>query len=135
MPFKKIKPVLLAAIISAVISALAGYFIFELDAGFLPFPLLAGMSFTLIQDGKRSLEYINKLIIGSLVFGFLALFLIFSRLYLISNFFYDSGFPFWPLYNPPEYLAFSLIFSFVSFLGGLSGLVIKGLYIIIKKHK
>lgn len=130
---KKLTKVILVSVIFAVISAIVGFWIFEMDWLFLPFPFLAGLSMALIQKETASYKFLDKLLIGSLLFGFLATFLIFSRMYVLSHLFYDADFPFWPIYNPGESLIFSLVFSFVSFLGGLAGIVFKGLYFLYGK--
>lgn len=128
MYLKKLKAVILAAIIAAIFCSVAGFWIFEMDYKFLPFPLLAGFAIVFVQKEKTSYKFLDKLLIGALLFGFSTLLLIYARMYLISNFIYNTDFPFWPLYNLKEYLIFSLVFSFVSFLGGLAGIVIKGFF-------
>ena len=124
---KKFQKVFLTALIASVISAIAGFWIFEINWPFLPFPLLAGVAIVLVQKEKTSKKIIGKLVIGSLLFGFLTFFLIYTRMYFMS-----VGFPFWPFYNPKEYLAFSLVFSFICLLGGLAGIVLQGFYYIIR---
>ncbi len=122
-------------LISAFLSALASFWLFPLDWPFLPFPLLAGFLIIFIQKESSALKFIPSLLANSLLYGFLAFLLSYTGLYLISRFVYHSDFPFWPIYNPKEYLTFSLVFAFISFLGGLSGIVLKGFYTIIKSHK
>ncbi|MFA6255246.1 MAG: hypothetical protein WC675_04445 [Patescibacteria group bacterium] len=131
---KKLKNVIMVAIISAVISALIGFVIFEMDWPFLPFPLLAGVAIILVQKETTSLKFLDKLLLGALLFGFLTSLLIFTRTYLGAHFIVQTNdFPWWPLSNPKEFLLVSLVFSFVCFMGGLVGIVIKGFYSIIKK--
>ena len=120
--------ILLVVIISAMSSTVAGFWIFELDWPFLPLPLLAGLAMTFIQKEDKSYKYINKLLIGSLLYGFTAMLLIYTRMYLLV-----PDFPFWPLYNPQESLIASLVFSFVCFLGGLTGIVLKGAFKLLNK--
>ena len=110
------------------------FWIFYGQESFLPFPLAAGLILAFIQKGERSYQYFSRLAVGSLVFGFLTALLSHAEVYLISNLFYKTGIPFWVFYKPKEYLAFSLVFSFICLVGGLAGIVIKGLYII-SKHK
>jgi hypothetical protein len=124
---KKLQKVFLMVLLFSVISTIAGFWIFEIDWPFLPFPLLAGVAIVFVQKEKTSYKFINKLVIGSLLFGFFTLLLIYTRMYLSV-----SNFPFWPLYNPKEYLVFSLVFSFICLLGGLVGIVLKGFYYIFK---
>ena len=133
MYIKKLTKVILVSAVFAMISAIAGFWIFEMDWLFLPFPLLAGLGMSLVQKERASYKFLDKLVIGSLVFGLLAWVLIFSRMYVLSHLFYDADFPFWFFYNPRESLIFSLVFSFVSFLGGLAGIVFKGLYFLYGK--
>lgn len=121
---KKLLPVILTAIIFSIIATIIGYWIFEGGWLFLPIPILAGMAMALIQKENKSYKFIDKLLIGSLIFGFLAMFLVCLRMYLIAH----STNPTIPLiFNKKDYLTLSLVFSFVSFLGGLVGIVIKGI--------
>ncbi|HRY63154.1 MAG TPA: hypothetical protein P5267_00910 [Patescibacteria group bacterium] len=135
MYFKKLQKVITIATLSALIAALIGFWLFEINWPFLPFPLLAGMAMTFIQKETISYKFLDKLFIGALFFGFLTSLFIFTRTYLVANFIFHSDFPFWPLSNPQEYLTFSLIFAFVAFLGGLTGIVLKGFYTLIKNNK
>ena len=134
MYIKKLQKVIIAAMISVIISAIASFWIHEMNWFFLPFPLLAGMAIAFVQPENAAYKFLDKLFIGSTLFGFLTALLMFTQEYLISHFIYNSDFPFWPFYNPKEYLIFSLIFAFVCFLGGLMGIVIKGFYSIYAKH-
>ncbi|MFA4833862.1 MAG: hypothetical protein WC619_03375 [Patescibacteria group bacterium] len=119
--------ILAVAVLFSLLSAIAGYWVFEVDWYFLPWPLTAGLFMVLAQDGKRSLDFIKKLLVGSLIYGGLSWFLILLRLWL-------GGAPFWKFSRPWEFLVFALIFVFVSFLGGLAGIVIKGFYFLLKKQ-
>jgi len=134
MPLKKFPKFLSVSILSSLIATLIGFWLFETGWPFLPFPILAGIAMTLIQKETISYKFLPKLLLGVLLFGFLTSLLIFTRTYLVANFIFHSDFPFWPLSNPKEYLTFSLVFAFISFLGGLAGIVFKGFYTIIK-HK
>ncbi|MFA6382281.1 MAG: hypothetical protein WCX08_03400 [Candidatus Buchananbacteria bacterium] len=129
MGLKKLLKVIMAVIISAIISTIASFWLFEMDWLFLPFPLFAGLAMVFVQKEKSSCKFVDKLFIGSLLFGFFTLLLIDTKMYLLS-----ADFPFWPFYNPKEYLIFSLVFCFVSFLGGLVGIVIKGFYSIARDY-
>jgi len=126
---KNLKLILLVTLVSILISTIAGYWIFEMNWPFLPFPLLAGMAIIFVQKEERSYQFISKLLLGSLLYGFFTWLFIFTRMYLFVD-----NFPFWPLYNPQEYLIFSLVFSFLSFVGGLIGIVVKGVYEISIKY-
>jgi len=123
--FKNLLPVLLTSIIAAVVAAIIGYWVFEVNWPFLPVPILAGVMMTWIQQANRSYKFIDKLLIGSIVFGFLSMFLICLRMYLILH----PLEPTMPLiFNTQDYFWISLVFSFTSFLGGLLGIVIKGFW-------
>lgn len=128
---KKFLPVIVVVIIASIVAAVIGYWVFEGGWSFLPVLILAGVAMVLVQKENKSYKFINKLIIGSLLFGFLAMFLVCLRMYLIIH----PANPTMPLiFNKKDYLTLSLVFSFVSFLGGLAGIVIKGLYSIINKR-
>jgi hypothetical protein len=131
---KKYKKIILAVLAAALISSFAGTWLFVFGWAFLILPVLAGAVIISIQPENRVIKFIDKLLIGSVLYGFLALLFIYSEMYLISNFIYHSGFPFWPLYNPREYLYGSLVFAFISFLGGLTGIVVRGFYFIIRER-
>lgn len=128
---KKFLPVIVVAIIASIVAAVIGHWIFEGGWSFLSVLILAGIAMALAQKENKSYKFIDKLIIGSLLFGFLAMFLVCLRMYLILH----PTTPTMPLiFNKKDYLNLSLVFSFVSFLGGLAGIVIKGLYSIINKR-
>ena len=134
MYIKKLIKVITISIISAVITAVVGYFIFEGDWLFLPFPLLAGLCMVLIQKEKVSYKFLDKLIIGSLLFGFATMFFIVMRMYLITYPLYTE-YPFSHYFNYTEYSILALVFSFVSFMGGLAGIILKGFYYLNKHNK
>lgn len=131
----KFKNVSLTALVCAVISAIVGFFIFEMDWPFIPLPLAAGIAIISFIDETRVYKYLDGLFIGSLIYGILAPLLIYSRMYAISNWIYHSGFPFWPTYNPQEFLIMILVFTFICFLGGLVGIVGKGSYCLWRDQK
>lgn len=125
---KKLLPVILVSIIASIIAAVVGQWVFEGDWMFLPVLALAGMAMAWVQPENKSYKFIDKLLIGCFVFGFLAMFLVCLRMYLILH----PLEPTMPLiFNKQDYLILSLVFCFVSFMGGLVGVVIKGFYSII----
>lgn len=128
MYFIKLTKVLIVALLASLGCAFLGLWLFEFDYLFLPFPLLAGIGLVLVQKESVSYKFIDKLLIGSIFFGGLTVFFIFLRMYLLV-----PDFPFWPTYNLKEFIIFSLVFSFISLVGGLLGIVLKGFYIIYKK--
>lgn len=119
--------VAIASFIAAVISAVAGIWVLEIDRQFLPFPVLAGMALVFVQKERTSRRFIGKLFFGSLFYGFLTWLLVYARMHFMF-----AEFPFWPIYNPNEYIIFSLVLSFVCFLGGLFGVVVKGSYYLLR---
>ena len=130
MYLKKFLTVILVSIIASIIVAIVGYWIFEGDWSFLPMPTLAGVVMASVQKENRSYKFIDKLLAGCLFFGFLTMFLVCLRMYLIIH-------PLEPtmslIFNKKDFLMLALAFSFISFLGGLLGIVIKGFYFIFKK--
>ena len=129
---KKFLPVILVSNIASIIAAIVGHWVFEGDWLFLPVLILAGVAMAIVQKENKSYKFIDKLIIGCLIFGFLGMFLVCLRMYLILH----PTTPTMPLiFNKQDYLTLSLVFSFVSFLGGLTGIVIKGLYYLHKRSK
>ena len=134
MYIKKLTKVILVSIIYALVAAIIGYSIFEGDWLFLPFPLLAGLCMALIQKEKVSYKFLDKLVIGSLLFGFATMFFIVLRMYLIT-YPLDTAYPFSHYFNYTEYSILALVFSFISFVGGLAGIVLKGFYYLSKHNK
>jgi hypothetical protein len=124
-----------AAGLAAFIAASISVWIFMGGWNFLPIPILAGLLLAIIQNENKVYKYLGKIIFGSLLFGFLAAFLAQGEMYLISNLIFKSGMPFMVTYNPLEYIMFSLVFSFICFLAGLAGVVIKGFISLYKGRK
>lgn len=119
----------LAAALSLVTASMGNWLFFGYWL-FLALPLMSGLILTAYQKHNRAYQFLGKLMVGSLVYGFLSVCLIDIVMYLTANFIYNSGMPFMPLYNPKDYLIFSLVFIFISLIGGLVGIVAKGFYII-----
>ncbi|MBU4512819.1 hypothetical protein KKD19_06320 [Patescibacteria group bacterium] len=129
------KKVILVSIVFTIISVIAGYFMFEGNWPFLPFPLVAGLFMTLVQKEKVSYKFLDKLVLGSLIFGFLTMFFIICRMYFIASLFYGAEYPFLHYFNYTDFLTLSLVFAFISFMGGLVGIVFKGFYVLYFKKK
>lgn len=127
---KQYLEIIKVALISSLIAANISFWLFYGDWTFLPVPLITGFLLAVIQNEDRVYKFLGKLTAGSIFFGFLSALFMHTEMYLISNIVYKSGLPFWPLYNPGEYLMFSLVFSFICFMGGLAGIVIKGFFVI-----
>lgn len=113
---------LLLVFISIIVAYLLSSVIFWGSPLYLVIPFVVGLLIIAIQNENKSIKYINKLLIGSLLFGFVTLVLIKSTFYIKES---AQGYNFDFLNT----LIYSLIFSFVSFVGGLVGIVLKGFYI------
>lgn len=93
----------------------------------MPFAALVGVLLIAFQNETRVYKFLSKLAFGSLVFGFLSMFFISLRMYLLSRFVHDVNFPFW-FWIEKDSLMMALVFAFIAFLGGLAGIVFKGFY-------
>lgn len=129
---KKLKPVILVSIICAIFFFINVFWVFEYGWSFLPYLILSGCFMVWVQKENFSYKFLDKLLIGSLVFGFLAMVLSFFRIYATSRFVYDTPFSFSELWDK-DILIMSAVFAFVSFLGGLLGIVLKGFYFLYKE--
>jgi hypothetical protein len=133
---KKLYPILLIALTTGLIFCV---FIFLGEFGltaFIILPLLTGAGMSLIQAEKRSYKFIDKLLIGSLFFGQLASLAMLLNIFIaITTDQPTSLHPFSYYIKLKEYFTYFLVFAFISFLGGLAGIVIKGFYFLIKKDK
>jgi len=127
---KKFLQVFAVAVIASVVAGIFGYWVFEGSWYFLILPALAGITMSLVQKENKSYKFIGKLLIGSIIFGFAAIFLTCLRMYLILHPI-EPSFPL--IFNKHDFLILALVFCFVSFLGGLLGIVIKGFYCMVKK--
>ncbi len=123
----KFRPVILISIFSAITFLSVSFWVPATDWTFLPFLLLAGFFMALVQKETVAYDFMDKLLAGSLLFGFLLMALIFLRMYAMSHLVYNSALPFSFLWSR-DTLAIAAVFSFVSFLGGLAGVVLKGFY-------
>lgn len=128
---KKFKPVILVSILSAIIFSAISFWVFEGDWPFLPYLLLAGFFMILVQKETVTYKFLGKLLVGSLIFGFLTMFLIFLRMYAMSHLVYLSPLPFSELWDKDK-LMMAVVFSCVSFIGGLLGIVLNGFYSLYK---
>lgn len=124
--------IILVSVACSVVFAIVAQWIFEGDLPFLPFPLLAGFFIVLFQKEIVSYKFLDKLAIGSLIFGFLTPLVISARAYLMSLLFYGTEFNFYYHLNQDS-LFMPLAFSFIAFMGGLLGILIIGFYTLYKK--
>ena len=111
------KKLFLLILISVIISYLISIKIFWGGYTYLIIPLIVGSLIVFIQKKIRVMNLLKKLILGSLLFGFLTMLLINGIFYFRESFF-----------NISSFLIYSSIFSIVSFLGGLIGIIIKEFY-------
>jgi hypothetical protein len=86
-------------------------------------PLLAGILMVLVQNENRSYRFLPKLIIGSILTGF-----IFVVIWQIIA--YHPGIKI----HLPEALYTTLYFSAIIIFGGLIGIVIRGVILLLKKN-
>lgn len=126
MNLVKFNKVILVANISAIAFAIIGLWTFNFEVFYLPFLIFPGIAMIFSQKENKAYKFLDKLIVGSIYFGFISLLLNDLRDYVISNLFFHSGMPFMVVYNFKEYCIFSLFFSFICFMSGLVGIVVKG---------
>lgn len=121
------KKVLSVIFFLSFIFVLISVFIFEGEWPFISFSIVAGMFIAFVQDRKRAKNFILNSLIGSFVFGILASFLMFFRVY-VSEFFSEYPMPFSNLWEDSGRLMLTTSMIVLSFLGSLAGVVFKGLY-------
>jgi len=129
---KKFRSVVLISIVSAIACSVASFWVGEANWQFLPFLILAGFFMVWIQKETATHKFLSKLLVGSLLFGFLTMALIFLRMYAMSHLVYDSPLPFRELWDK-NILILAGVFSLAGFVGGLTGIVFKGFYSLYKK--
>ena len=131
---KKSVKVILVSVIFAAISAIVSYWVFEGGWYFLPFPILTGMFMVFVQNETRSYRFLDRLVVNSLLYGVLTEFFIALQRYLVMCPQYPE-YPFiYYFFNLQDAIIFVLVFSFISFMGGLLGIVIKGFYCLFKNR-
>lgn len=123
----KFKPVILTSIFCAIILSLLTYWIPQIDWPFLPYLILAGCFMVWVQKESVSYKFLDKLLLGSVLFGFLLTIFIFIRMFAMSHLVYDAPLPFRELWDA-DMFALAGTYSFLAFLGGLMGIFLKGLY-------
>lgn len=130
---KKFKPVILISIISAVVFSTVSFWVSEVGWSFLPYLFLAGFFIILVQKETVAYKFLDKLLVGSLLFGFLMMLLVFLRMYTMSRLVYDAPLPLRELWDRDTFVI-ATVFSLVSFIGGLLGIVLKGFYFLYKNR-
>ena len=96
-------------------------------------PLFAGVMMIIVQQEKKSYRFLPKLIIGSLLTAFsYALVLQITEYFKYYDYFEK---PFLWFVNFYKIIPFTLFLAVVCFFGGLIGIVIKGIYLLLKDNK
>ena len=135
---KKLYPILLVALVAAIIFSIGASLIFSFDWSalyVLYFSFLAGTGMVFIQRETVSYKFIDKLFIGSIIYGFLTiLFFIFRMSLVIANSTPPSFHPFYYYINYGDSAMTAAAFAFICFKGGLVAIVGKGLYFIKKER-
>ena len=124
---KKFKPVILISVFCAIIFSIVTFWVPEMDWPFLPYLILAGFFMVWVQKEIISYKFLDKLLVGSLLFGLLVMALIFLRMYVMSRLVYDAPLPLHKLWDQDIFIL-ALVYCLVSFIGGLLGIVLKGFY-------
>ncbi|MFA4941539.1 MAG: hypothetical protein WC582_03005, partial [Patescibacteria group bacterium] len=85
----------------------------------------------IVQPEVKAYKFLNKLVVGSIFLGVLTAVLFFLKMYIMSHLFYDSPLPFPELWDKDR-MTMAAVFAIASFLGGLLGVVLKGLFTLYK---
>lgn len=115
------KTILISLLFSLIFLGLNQIFFWG-DWFLLFFALTPGFVIVFYQKQEKAYQFLLTLIIGSLIYGFLSIAM--TELLHFSM----AKIP----YNWPVVLQMTLIYSFVSFLGGLVAIVIKGFFVLYK---
>lgn len=95
-------------------------------------PLVAGILMVLVQNENRSYHYARKLIIGSLLTGFIGTFFIQLTDYFMRGQVHNQSF--FQSMNPLYVIDLSLFLTGICIFGGLIGLVIRGVSLLSKRN-
>ncbi len=128
---KNFKLIILVSIILAIIISIVSFWVDEFEWAFISYLALAGCFLVWVQKENQAHKFLSKLIAGSAIFGSLLMILNFLRMYALTHLIYDSPIPFSELWDKDR-LMIGLVFIFVTFLGGLLGIVLKGFYTLYK---
>lgn len=128
---KEFKKIIFTVVIFSIIFLIVNFWIFEMDWSFLPYLLLAGFFMAIVQPEVKAYKFLNKLVVGSIFLGVLTAVLFFLKMYIMSHLFYDSPLPFPELWDKDR-MTMAAVFAIASFLGGLLGVVLKGLFTLYK---
>ena len=126
---KKLYPILYIAFIGAMITHFISMYFFQ--TALLLVSSLTGIVLVLSQPENKSYKFLDKLVIGSLAYGFLAMTFMITQMYFASLVIdLDLPYSFFHNFNFLESTGIALVIAFISFMGGLVGIVIKGFYIL-----
>lgn len=132
--FKSLVPIVYIAFICAMIAHFLSMFIFQ--TALFGVSVLAGVVLVFYQQEIKSYKFLDKLVIGSVVYGFLVLLLMINQMYFASLAMrIDMPYSFFYTLDVTGFVTLALALCFVSFMGGLIGIVIKGFYILTHTSK
>lgn len=127
--FKFLVPIVYIAFICAMIAHFISMYFFQ--TALFGVSVLAGVILVFYQQETKSYKFLDKLVIGSLVYGFLAMALMIMQMYFASLAMdLDLPYSFFHNFNFLESAGIALVLAFISFMGGLVGIVIKGFYVL-----
>jgi hypothetical protein len=120
------KIIIIITIASALLASLISTYLFYGNLLFLFFPFLTGLFIIFFQPYDKTYKFLNNILLNSLLFSFFTIFFIRLREYL----FYDlyPGYSFGEYFTKTGILSLFPVFFFVSFVGGLVGVTIKGFF-------
>lgn len=113
-----------AFLLIALLSIIFGRYLFGFGESVFVLPFISGIFFVFVIKEKKSYKYLKSLIIASFLYAVIFGLSIFRVHFFISNW--------WTLPSKDHYLLI-LVFAFLFFLGGGTGIVFKGFYSLYKK--
>ena len=130
---KKIYLISAVTIIIGIIFSIKPYW-FKFLWGFqiLLLPLVAGILMAFVQKENRSYKFMPKLIVGSLLTGFIGTFFIQFTDYFMRGQTYNQSF--FQSMNPLYVVDSSLFLFVICIFGGLLGIIIRGIIILLNKN-
>lgn len=108
----------------------ANQFKFLWGAQLLLLPIIAGVLLAVIQDKNRSYEFLPGIVIGSFISSF-----VFTCVIQVFECFDYSYGPHCPIPSLSSVIPFVLMLSGIFIFGGLIGIVIKGIFLLLKIKK
>lgn len=129
---KGIGRVLFVALFGAIFCSIVNSWIFVGSGAFVPYVFLVGIFMVFVQKETVTYRFLNKLFIGSLLFSFLTTAFIIILMYVtagLHGFHLSSSF-----WHELDWIYMFLILSFVVFMCGLVGVVLKGFYVLYRNR-